>query len=341
MQALVWEGPRQMVMRDVPDPTPAADEVLIKIAYSGICGSELGGYLGHNSLRKPPLIMGHEFSGEIVALGERAAIINPRLAVGQRVTVNPLIHNPWSKAALKGRQNLNRERKIIGIHRPGSYAQLVAAPASNTYPIPDHLSLEKAALAEPLACAIRAAKLSGATATDRVLITGLGPIGLLALQVLKSSGVRTIIATDTDPDRRDIGGHFGVTVLDPRASSVVEAVRQATAGEGVDMAIDAVGATATRRECIESVTWGGKVIFTGLHDEESNIQANYMIRSEIAIQGSFAYTTLDFEDALHWLADGRLEIEPWLVRAPLAEGGANFERLLSKPGPVAKILLES
>ncbi|MCC6456558.1 MAG: zinc-binding dehydrogenase [Caldilineaceae bacterium] len=341
MQALVWEGPRQMVMRDVADPTPAPDEVLIKIAYSGICGSELGGYLGHNSLRKPPLIMGHEFSGEIVALGENATTVNPRLAVGQRVTVNPLIHNPWSKAALKGRQNLNRERKIIGIHRPGSYAQLVAAPASNTYPIPDHLSLENAALAEPLACAIRAAKLSGATATDRVLITGLGPIGLLAMQVLKSSGVRTIIATDTDTDRREIGEHFGVMVLDPRATNVAEAVRQATDGEGVDMAIDAVGATATRRECIESVTWGGKVVFTGLHDEESNLQANYIIRSEVNIQGSFAYTTLDFEDALNWLADGRLEIEPWLVRAPLAEGGANFERLLSKPGPVAKILLVS
>jgi 2-desacetyl-2-hydroxyethyl bacteriochlorophyllide A dehydrogenase len=341
MQALVWEGPRLMNIREVPDPIPAPDEVLVKVAYSGICGSELGGYLGHNSLRKPPLIMGHEFAGEIVAMGERAAAINPRLAIGQRVTVNPLVHNPWSKAALKGRQNLNRERKIIGIHRPGSYAQLVAAPATNTYPLPDHLSLEHAALAEPLACAIRAAKLSGATATNRVLITGLGPIGLLALQVIKAAGIRTIIATDTDSDRRQIGAHFGVTVLDPRATNVAEAVRQATDGEGVDMAIDAVGATATRRECIESVTWGGRVIFTGLHDEESNIQANYIIRSEIAIQGSFAYTTLDFEDALNWLADGRLEIEPWLVRAPLAEGGANFERLLSKPGPVAKILLQS
>jgi 2-desacetyl-2-hydroxyethyl bacteriochlorophyllide A dehydrogenase len=341
MQALVWEGPRQMNMRDVPDPTPAPDEVLVRVAYSGICGSELGGYLGHNSLRKPPLIMGHEFAGEIVAMGDRAATINPRLAMGQRVTVNPLVHNPWSKAALKGRQNLNRERKIIGIHRPGSYAQLVAVPATNTYPIPDSLSIEHAALAEPLACAIRATKLSGATATDRVLVTGLGPIGLLAMQVLKSAGIRTIIATDTDSDRRTIGEHFGVTVLDPRATNVVEAVRQATDGEGVDMAIDAVGATATRRECIESVTWGGKVIFTGLHDEESNLQANYIIRSEVAIQGSFAYTTLDFEDALNWLIEGRLEIEPWLVRAPLAEGGANFERLLSKPGPVAKILLQS
>lgn len=339
MQALVWEGPRQMNMREVEKPTPAPDEVLIQVAFSGICGSELGGYLGHNSLRKPPLIMGHEFSGEIVALGEQATALNPKLAVGQRVTVNPLIHNPWSQAALKGHQNLDRERKIVGIHRPGSYAQYVTAPATNTYVLPDHLSLEYAALAEPLACAIRAARLSGAHATDTVLITGLGPIGLLTLQVLAASGVRQIIATDTDADRRAIGSHFTDTVLDPIAQNVVKTVRAATDGEGADAAIDAVGATVTRRECIEAVTWGGKVVFTGLHDEESNIQANYIIRSEVNIQGSFAYTTLDFEDALNWLADDRIDIEPWLLRAPLAEGGSCFERLLDKPGPVAKILL--
>lgn len=341
MQALVWEGPRQMVMREVEQPQPAPDEVLIQVAYSGICGSELGGYLGHNSLRKPPLIMGHEFSGEIVALGEQAAAIRPGLEVGQRVTVNPLIHNPWSRAALKGRPNLDRARKIIGIHRPGSYAHYVTAPATNTYPIPDGLSLEHAALTEPLACAIRAAKLSGVRATDRVLITGLGPIGLLALQVVKAGGARTIIATDTDPDRRAIGAQLGATVLDPRAVNVVETVRAQTDGEGVDAAIDAVGATATRRECIEAVTWGGTVVLTGLHDEESNLQSNYIIRSEITLRGSFAYTTLDFEDALHWLAEGRLEIDPWLVKAPLAEGGACFERLLGKPGPIAKILLHA
>lgn len=341
MQALVWEGPRQMVMRDVEQPTPAPNEVLVKVAYSGICGSELGGYLGHNSLRKPPLIMGHEFSGEIVAMGDQAADLKPGLSVGTRVTVNPILHDPWARAALQGRQNLNRTRQIIGIHRPGSYAHYVTAPAVNTYALPDHLSLEHAALTEPLACALRAAKLSGATATSRVLITGLGPIGLLTLQVLKQAGVRMLIATDTDPDRRAIGEHFGVSVLDPRTDDVVETVRDQTEGEGVDCAVDAVGATPTRRECIQAVSWGGTVVFAGLHDEESNLQANYIIRSEITIKGSFAYTTLDFEDALHWLADGRLEIDPWLLHAPLSEGGACFERLLNKPGPIAKILLHS
>lgn len=341
MQALVWEGPRLMNLREVPDPVPADDEVLIAVAYSGICGSELGGYLGHNSLRKPPLIMGHEFAGEIVGLGSHADVINPTLAVGNRVTVNPLIHQPSARATAQGRQNLDRNRRIVGIHRPGSYAQLVTAPAANTYVLPDHLSLEHAALAEPLACAIRAARLSGVGVADTALVTGLGPIGLLTLQVLAAAGVRTLIATDTDADRRAIGANFRATILDPRSQNVVETVLGLTGGQGVDAAIDAVGAGATRRECIQSVAWGGKVVFTGLHEEESTLQANYIIRSEITIQGSFAYTTLDFENALNWLSDGRIQIEPWLQRSPLSEGGACFEQLLSQPGPVAKILLKS
>ncbi|MEZ4725875.1 MAG: alcohol dehydrogenase catalytic domain-containing protein [Caldilineaceae bacterium] len=151
MKALVWEGPRQMNVREVADPKPTTDEVLIRVAFSGICGSELGGYLGHNSLRVPPLIMGHEFSGEIVALGANAQAANPALAVGQQVTVNPLISPPWSKAALKGRHNLTLPRNILGIHRPGSYAEYVTAPAVNVYPLPAGMSLNTPRFTEPLA----------------------------------------------------------------------------------------------------------------------------------------------------------------------------------------------
>lgn len=339
MKALVYEGPRQLNIRQVPEPEPGADEVLVKVAFSGICGSELGGYLGHNSLRKPPLIMGHEFSGEIVALGSQAARLKSGLTVGQRVTVNPLVHCGVCRACLAGRHNLCRERRIIGIHQPGSYADLVAAPARLVYPLPDHLSLEHAALTEPVGCAVRAVKLAGCTAMETLLITGLGPIGLLALQVAQTAGLTKILATDTDPHRRAIGEHFGVRVLNPLTENVVEIVRAETDGLGADAAIDAVGLAITRQQCIEAVKLGGTVVFVGLHDEESQIQSNLVIRKEVTLRGSFAYTPLDFEDGFNWLVEGRVQIDPWLLKAPLAEGQACFERLLDEPGPVAKILL--
>lgn len=341
MQALVYEGPREMNIREVSEPEPGAEEVLIRVAYSGICGSELGGYLGHNALRVPPLIMGHEFSGEIVELGERVGEHNPDLAVSQRVTVNPLWYCGQCLPCLTGHQNLCVNRRLLGAHQPGSYADQVVAHARMVYPVPDSMSMEQAALTEPVGCAIRAAELVDCSPLDSVLITGLGPIGLLILQVLQASGVTNIVATDTDADRRAIGEHFDVRVLNPLEEDVVETARARTDGAGVDVAIDAVGANATRKECVEAVAPSGRVLFVGLHEAESPVPANLLIRTEANIQGSFAYTATNFADALRWLAADRIEIDPWLIKAPLSEGKACFERLLSNPGPVAKILLHT
>jgi 2-desacetyl-2-hydroxyethyl bacteriochlorophyllide A dehydrogenase len=339
MKALVWEGPRQMNMRDMPDPEPGPAEVVIKTAYSGICGSELSGYLGENALRKPPLVMGHEFSGEIVDMGAQVTQYHPDLTVGQRVTVNPLMSCNRCRHCRSGRHNLCRQRQIVGIHQPGSYADLVKTHALTVHPLPVSVSLEHAALTEPLGCAIRAAKLAAPTPVDKVLIIGLGPIGLLALQAVRAFGVIEIFASETDADRRAMGEPFGVRVLSPLAEDVVSTVRSATDGWGVDVVIDAVGTTATRQQAIEAAAMGGRVVLVGLHEEASMMPANLVIRKEINLQGSFAYTPNDFVDALDWLAAGRIHIDPWLMKAPLKQGRDCFERLLSRPGPVAKILL--
>lgn len=341
MKALVYEGPRQLNIREMPDPTPGPDEVLIKVTYSGICGSELGGYLGENSLRKPPLVMGHEFSGEIAALGSKVVQYKPGLTIGQRVTVNPLIHCGWCRACLSGRFNLCRSREILGIHRPGSYADFVKSPAALVYPLPPSMSLEHAALAEPVGCAVRAVRLAGCAPGTTLLVTGLGPIGLLVAQVARTFGVAQIFVTDTDPDRRTIGEQVGLRVLNPLEDEVVPITQAATDGYGVDAAIDAVGLTVTRRQCIDAVARGGRIILVGLHAADSEIQGNDVIRKEVQIVGSFAYAPLDFDEAFKWLAAGHVQIDRWLMKAPLSEGQACFERLLNNPGPVAKILLYS
>jgi 2-desacetyl-2-hydroxyethyl bacteriochlorophyllide A dehydrogenase len=340
MKALIYEGPRQMNLRDVPTPEPGPDDVVVRVAYSGICGSELGGYLGHNALRKPPLIMGHEFSGEIVALGAQATQHNPDLVVGQRVTADPLWYCGRCRPCLTGLQNLCLRRQLLVAHLPGSYAEMVKTHARMVYPLPDHLTLEHAALAEPLACAIRAVRLADCTSFDRVLVVGLGPIGLLILQMLQVSGVAVAFASDTVAERRTMGEHFRARMLNPQADDVVGITRAETGGVGVDVAIDAVGATATRKQCIDAVAPGGRVVYIGLHDEESAVSVNLLIRKELRLQGSFAYTPNDFADALRWLAMDRVRIDPWLLKAPLSQGQACFERLLGSPGPVAKILLD-
>src|SRR5688572_14098758 len=290
MQALVWLGPRDMVQRAEPVPKPAEGEVLISVGAVGICGSELSGFLGHNSLRVPPLIMGHEGAGQVVQSTGGTFATGEVATVGARVMVNPLVVCGTCDRCLAGRSNLCRRRQLVGAHRPGAFAQYVAIPARQCYPLPESLSLVAGSLAEPLACSVRAVALSRVKPQERLLILGAGPIGLCAVAAARAQGVEQIVISDVVSQRLEIARHWGASdVINAREQDVVAFVQQRYPG-GVDSVIDAVGATAVRTQAIRAVVPGGHVVLIGLHDEESVMPANYLIRQEITVTGTFAYT---------------------------------------------------
>lgn len=335
MRALVYEGPRQMNIREVELPVPGEDEILIKVAYSGICGSELSGFLGHNSLRQPGIIFGHEFSGTIVGTGKSSA----GLSVGQRVTANPLITCGHCRQCKRGQQQLCLNRKLLSASLPGSNADYVKVPASFVYPLPDRVSLEQGAMVEPIACAVRAVELASLSPSDSVLIMGMGPIGQLIMQVVKLHGVQNIIAVDMNNDRLKMVEQLGAKTINPQEADTIVKVREFTEGYGVDVAIDAVGAGITRNTCIQCASVGGTVIFTGLHEANSTLPINDMIRTETRTIGAFAYSTTNFETALRWIVEERIGLKEGIVMAPLEEGAHWFEQLLGSPGNVSKVLL--
>ncbi len=339
MKALVWTGPREMVIRQVPAPTVDPDEVLIRVAYSGICGSELSGYLGHNALRVPPLIMGHEFSGIVEAVGENVQSQTPELSVGDRVTANPMIYDRTCPYCQEGLTHLCLGRQLVGAHRPGSFAEFVSVPAHVIYRLPDGLGLREGALTEPTACAVRIVRLMGDISGRDVLIVGTGTLGLLSLQVALVRGAGRIFVVDTNVKRLSVASELGGVPLDPHERDIVTEVEQATKGLGVDVALDAVGAAITRAQCIQAVRRAGRVILSGLHDEVSSMPVADVIRKELTLQGSFCYTPDDFQTALTMLSEGRLTVGRWVVTAPLVEGRAWFERLVGDPGSIAKVLL--
>lgn len=230
MRALVYEGPREMVMRDIPIPEPGENEVLIKIHKAGICGSELSGYLGKNALRKPPLVMGHEFAGTIEKLGAGVNEFN----IGDRVTANPLVSCGKCLDCQNGAANLCAQRVLIGAGRPGAFAEYTTVPAVNVYRVSDSVSMDNAALAEPFACAARIARLADLTPIDHLLIIGAGPIGLLTLRAAQLHGVRKIVVMDLNQDRLSIVRAMGGT-----AASSVEELDQLKPGRGFDKAVDA------------------------------------------------------------------------------------------------------
>jgi threonine dehydrogenase-like Zn-dependent dehydrogenase len=339
MKALVWEAPRTMQLREVEEPTITPDEILVKVAYAGICGSELSGYLGRNALRVPPIVMGHEFSGTIAALGDRATTINPNLAVDQAVTINPLSCTGQSEMQARGLDQLCPSRQLLGAHRPGAFAEYVAVPAQSVLPLPQNVSLQIGALTEPVGCAVRLGELAGAITGEDCLIIGMGPIGLLTLQVLNLQNPSRVFVADLDPERLAMGAERGGIPLDPKTVDVAETVREETNERGVSVAIDAVGLAITREQCISATMTTGTVILSGLHEETSPMPAADIIRREIVVRGSFAYSPANFATAVDLLAAKKIRLDPWIIEAPLAEGGAWFDRLLEAPGNVSKVLL--
>lgn len=336
MQALVWEAARTMVMREQEQPHAQADEVVVKVTYAGICGSELSGYLGHNALRVPPLVMGHEFSGEIVEVG---SAVDNGLAVGQIVTVNPLGYCGDCEFCRAGVNQLCVQRKLIGAHRPGAFAQYVSAPAKMVLPLPAGMSPRIGALTEPVACGVRIGELAGDVQGQTCLVIGAGPIGLLALQALLLKGAARVFIAELDPERLAMGTAFGGEAINPKDVDTVQVVREATGGLGAAVAIDAVGSARTRQQCVSALRSTGTMLLSGLHEESSVMPAAEIIRREIVVRGAFAYTPANFAEALRLLAEDKIRLDPWIVEAPLAEGGQWFDRLIDAPGNVAKVLL--
>jgi threonine dehydrogenase-like Zn-dependent dehydrogenase len=283
--------------------------------------------------------MGHEFAGEIVAVGDEVADLKPELAAGTWVTVNPLASCGDCPPCRRGLNQLCLNRRLIGAHRPGANAEYVAAPAPSVFPLPQGMSLRIGALTEPVGVGVRIGELAGPLTGETVLIIGAGPIGLLALQMLQIQGAARIFVADLDRERLAMGEALGGVPLDPRSVKVVETVREATSGVGVPVAVDAVGMAVTRSQCVAATQATGKVILSGLHEETSAMPAADIIRREIVVQGSFAYSPANFAEGLQLLAEGAIRLDPWIIEAPLAEGGHWFDRLVDAPGDVAKVLL--
>lgn len=337
MKAVIWTGPRKMNYEDVAQPEPQRGQVLLRVQAVGICGSELSGYLGHNSLRVPPLIMGHEFAGEVVSLGVGVT----KLQVNDMVTVNPLITCGQCVLCRQGRENLCIERQLIGAHCPGAFAQYVAVPAANCTVLPGTLTSTAGSLAEPLACSVRATYMADVKAGSRVVILGAGAIGLLGIAAVRAAGGEVILTAEVNPKRLPSAEEWGAqTTVDARKEDPAQLTRTLTEGLGADVVIDAVGSTVTRQTAVEALRPGGVAVFVGLHEPTSTFPANHLVRSEIRLVGSFGYTKADFASAVELLAAGIVQpATQWLEERALSACADSFVELVDRSPAYAKIVL--
>jgi alcohol dehydrogenase len=331
MKALVYTQAHEVQLQERPLPQAESGEVVLKIEAVGICGSDLHAWHGHDPRRKPGLVLGHEFVGTVA---ESAAC---GFAVGTRYTGNPLITCGVCDYCMQGRNNLCSNRTMVGMTRPGAFAEYMSIPAASLVAMPQDLSARAAALTEPAATAWHALLLVMRSTVRpiqecKVLVIGAGAIGMLTALLLRHLGARSVTVTDLNASRRQaIERHSHALALDPTQASMPES--------SFDIVIDAVGAKVTRNQAFSAVKPGGVIMHVGLLDWASEIDMRKLTLAEITLLGTYTYTTSDLRATVAALAEGAFGDLSWVEERQLADGQQAFLDLDQGRCAAAKILL--
>ncbi|MBV9791593.1 MAG: galactitol-1-phosphate 5-dehydrogenase [Chloroflexi bacterium] len=337
MRALMYEGPWQMPLRELPEPSPGPGEVVVAVQAAGICGSDVHGFTGSTGRRTPGIVMGHEFSGTVAALGANVA----SWAVGDRVVVQPL-HRCGSCAMCRsGRGNICQNRTLIGMHVHGAYAEAVNVPQAQLYRLPDDLSYEHGAWAEPLSVALHAVAITPLNLLDTVVVVGAGPIGLLTLQVARRRGAGTIIVTDRNAHRLEVARQLGADlVVNIADDDPIQRVQQATDGLGADVTFEAVGITPTVQQALAVTRVGGTITWIGNSAPEVTLNMQQVVTREITIRGTYGFDR-EFGQAIDLLRSQQISVTPLIEGiAPLAEGPQIFQQLADGTLESIKVILQ-
>ncbi len=342
MKALVLTEFRKVAIDQRPRPVPGPDEVLLKVRGTGICGSDVAGFLGLQPRRQPGLVLGHETVGVV----EQMPSTGPAggewpYRTGQRVVVNPLMPCGTCPACLVGDTNICVDWRLLGMDRiPGAFAEYVTVPARNVFPLPDDLPDNRAVMIEPLANGVHLFRLIARHNFGSIAFFGAGTQGCLMLTLARLLGYREIAMVDINPSRLEVAKGLGAKYLihagetDPAA-----ALKKVFGGTGPDVVVDAHGDQKTRAACIESARKGGEILLLGLHEVNSTVDFAAIVRKELRVQGSYAFNAADYTRSKALIESGDVDLSAWTESMPLEEGQTAFDKLITGPGSTMKFFL--
>ena len=336
MRTLLYPEYKRLEIATLTMPSVARDEVLLRVAACGICGSELEAFKSKSPRRVPPLVMGHEFCGIIEEVGEEAR----SFSIGDQVVSHSLFGCGICARCTRGDSHLCAKRQLFGMNRAGGFAEYVNAPEHCLVPWPKTLAAEAASLAEPLANGVHVVGLTRQANPSVVAIIGAGPIGLLCQQAFQCLSSADVIVADLIPERLSAASQLGAKqTVDSREGDFVNAILSLTAGEGADVVVDAVGSELSKRQSLCATRPGGTAVWIGLHENSVAIKSHEVTLSERQIQGSYAASLNELKTAVELLASGRVEWASWIRTYPLAEGVDAFHTMLAARGNNIKAVL--
>jgi len=335
MKALVYTGPHRVELQELPDPSIKRDEVLIRVRAVGVCGSDLDGFLGKSKKRIPPLVLGHEFSGEIVEIGRGVSSFRS----GEAVAVYPLVSCGECRYCRSHRCHICPQRKVFGLDFHGALSEYVAVPQQCLFRIPSGLSFLEAALIEPLANAVHVLSKCPSVPDQTGLVYGVGPIGVLVYLVARHVGARLLAVVDCNPQRLGILKNLGADLtVNSSEQNPVETILAWTQGGGVDFSVDAVGHSICRKNAIACTASGGTVIWIGLAGDVCEIDGRAVVTREVEIRGSYAYGRDDFTRSISLLQQGLVPLKPLVSEVQMEQGQQLFEDLASGRTSVMKAI---
>lgn len=335
MKALLLSDYNRLEIAELPMPRPLADEVLIRVEACGICGSDVHGFDGSTGRRIPPLIMGHEASGTVAAVGPQVNDFKP----GDRVTFDSTIYCGECAYCKRGEVNLCDNRQVLGVSTPefkreGAFAEYVTVPSRLTYHLSDGISFEHAAMIEPLAVAVHAVSLACISPETKCVVFGAGMIGTLVLQVLRAKGCLSVAVVDLDDTRLASAREVGAThVVNAKTADPVAELANA------DVVFEAVGSTPTVRAAIGCVRKGGTVVLIGNVAPAVELPLQAVVSKELKLFGSAA-SSGEYPECIQLLQSGKVRVDSLITAvSPLEEGPQWFARLHAREPNLMKVIL--
>lgn len=339
MKVVAFAGAGSMELRDVPDPTPASNELIVAVSHCGICGSDLHEYASHGpSMRAAGVfqpVMGHEFTGTVAAVGSDVKGVRE----GDPVVVHPGGSCGDCFYCNSGNSNLCAKQEGTGYRRSGGYAEMCAVRADQALPLPDTKWLDRAALTEPFGVALHALNRGGLKGGEAVFIAGGGPIGLLSVIAARRKGAGLIVVSEPAESRRELAKQLGADhAIDPKQSASLQ-MRDLTRGLGADLAVEAVGIVPTMDDCIAATRRGGRIVVAGAFEVPYTVMLLNLLVQEQSIVGTFGYNE-EFAEARDLICSGAVDVAPLISRTvSLADLPGTFEEITQDRNKYQKVLV--
>lgn len=333
--AAFYTGDKTFSIEQIDAPAPTKGEVQIDVAYCGICGTDLHVYLGHMDARiGNHRVIGHEMSGVISALGEGVE----GLSVGQKIVVRPLDHCGACPACTAGHEHICHKLKFLGLDTNGAFQEKWNVPAHTIHVLPEGLSLEHAALVEPLAVACHDVKRGRVVAGEDVLVIGGGPIGMLVAMVAKQAGANVTLS-EINENRLEFARKQGFSALNPKEVDVAQAMSDATGGKGADVVFEVSGTQPGVDLMTAAAATRGRIVMVAIHASKPQIDLFQFFWREIEMIGARVYEAVDYDASLDLLAGGDIDAASFITDvAALTDIEAAFKSLTQNPNAMKTLV---